>query len=143
MVEPHKSSIGGMDANVMAIISYLASIILSFIPYISYVAWLAPLVFYILEKGSSFVKFHAMQGFILNLLGMLIILVITIIFNIIIGSMIYNWYAIIRMTQALGTITLIISIVFAVFNIIALIKAYKYEEYEIPVVGKFARRFVK
>lgn len=31
--QPHKSSLGGIDANVMAMLSYLAALIVGFVPF--------------------------------------------------------------------------------------------------------------
>ena len=68
-IDPHKSTIGGMDANLLALIAYIASAAVGFIPLLRYLAWLAPLVIFFMEKESGFVKFHAMQSFVLNLIG--------------------------------------------------------------------------
>ena len=73
---PHKSSLGGLDANLMALLCYVAAFVIGLIPGIRYVAFLAPLVLYFLEKNSRFVKFHAMQAFILELLYMLLNLIL-------------------------------------------------------------------
>ena len=67
--EPHKSSIGNVDANLMALIAYGAAIVVIFIPGIKIISWLAPIVIYILEKDSHFVKFHSMQAFLINVIG--------------------------------------------------------------------------
>ena len=58
IVEPHKSSIGNLDANVMALLAYLATGILMYIPYIKYVAWLA-LVFFLKTKWVCSLSRHA------------------------------------------------------------------------------------
>lgn len=76
---PHKSSLGGLDANLMALLCYVAAFVIGLIPGIRYVAFLAPLVLYFLEKNSRFVKFHAMQAFILELLYMLLGLILSLI----------------------------------------------------------------
>ena len=67
-VNPHRSSLG-MDAHVMALLCYLAAFVLAWIPYIQYVAPLAPLIIFFIEKESPFVKFHAIQAFILVLIN--------------------------------------------------------------------------
>ena len=76
---PHKSSLGGLDANLMALLCYVAAFVIGLIPGIRYVAFLAPLALYFLEKGSRFVKFHAMQAFMLQLLYMLLNLILSLI----------------------------------------------------------------
>lgn len=132
VVQPHKSSLGNLDANVMALLAYLASAILGWIPGISYVAWLAPLVLFFLEKQSSFVKFHAMQAFLIGLVGMLLGLIV----SLIVGLMfVANPWATIGIA---GTLGFIVSLAILVFEIIALVKAYKYEEYKLPLLGNLA-----
>ncbi|NLF21130.1 MAG: hypothetical protein GX588_06935, partial [Clostridiaceae bacterium] len=41
---PHKSSLGNLDANVLALLAYLAAVVVGWIPVLRYGAWLAPLV---------------------------------------------------------------------------------------------------
>ena len=60
--ESHKSSTG-MDANVFAMLVYVITIILGWIPYLYYAAWVFPLVvILVIEKDSIFVKRHAAGG---------------------------------------------------------------------------------
>lgn len=74
-IPSHQSSIGDLEANIMAFLCYLTSSILAFVLGLSYVAWLAPLAIFFLEKKSEFVKFHAIQAFVLNALGVVLGLV--------------------------------------------------------------------
>ncbi len=140
-VNPHRSSLG-MDANVMALLCYIAAFVLAWIPIVKWVAPAAPLVIFFIEKESPFVKFHAMQAFILEVVNW----VLSIIFSIILSAVAYNPYAYLtgRGWGALGAISIISTIVgiaLTVFAIIALIKAYGYFEYKIPLVGNFAMKF--
>ena len=131
-VEPHRSSLG-MDANVMALITYLAAFVLSWIPVIQYVAWLAPLIIFFIEKQSAFVRFHAMQALLLEAVSW----VFAVIFGIITASMLlnpYSWGAI----GAISTISIIISIALTVVAILTLVKAYGYVEFRLPVIGNLA-----
>jgi len=140
--EQHKSSIGNIDANVMALIAYGAAVVVIFIPGIKIIAWLAPIVIYILEKDSKFVKFHAMQAFLINIVG---IIFSSIIFMIIGGSLGLMFFR--PLTYgAIGTILLsaiitgIVAIVITIFEIISMVKCYEYKEYEIPLIGIIARK---
>jgi len=140
--EPHKSSIGNIDANVMALIAYGAAIVVIFIPGIKIIACLAPIVIYILEKDSSFVKFHAMQAFLINIVGIIFSSIIFMIIGGSIGLMFFRPLA----YGALGTILLsaiitgIVAIVITIFEIISMVKCYEYKEYEIPIIGLMARK---
>ncbi len=147
-VNPHRSSLG-MDANIMALLCYLAAFVLGWIPIIQYIAFAAPLVIFFLEKESPFVKFHAMQAFILQAIN----LVFMIIFGIIIAVINAAYYAsgnyLANFGAAAGgalifTVLLgIVGIVLTIFAIIALVKAQGYYEYKIPVVGNLAEKFSK
>ena len=145
-LEPHKSSLG-MDANILALLVYLATGVLSWIPGVKYVAWLAPLVLFLIEKDSMFVKFHALQAFVLNLFGAVIGFVVAIIFGGIVAAMVLNplggWGAAAFLTGLIGVLTIVISIAITVFTIIAMVKAYGYTEYQIPLLGKLAKKYCK
>jgi uncharacterized membrane protein len=142
-VNPHKSSLG-MDANTLALLCYVAAFVLSWIPIIKYIAWAAPLVFFFVEKQSPFVKFHAMQAFMLEAVNW----VFAVIFGIIVAAVASNPYSYLtgRGWGAVGLFTIlgvIIGILLTIFAIIALVKAQGYYEYKIPVIGNLADKWSK
>lgn len=142
-VEPHKSSIGNLDANIMALIAYVAAAVIGWIPGLRYFAWLAPLLIFFLEKNSSFVKFHAMQAFILNAIGQILAFLITVVLGGIFSAALITGSSAAVLAAAatlatLGAIVTIISIIITIFAIIALYNAYMYKTYHIPVVGQLA-----
>ncbi|HYE82509.1 MAG TPA: hypothetical protein VEG39_10150 [Clostridia bacterium] len=92
-IVPHKSAIGGMDANVLALIAYIASAALGFIPLLRYFAWLAPLAIFFMEKESGFVKFNAMQSFVLNLIGAALGFVVSVLIGGTVGMTLGSRYA--------------------------------------------------
>lgn len=143
IVEPHKSSLGSMDANIMALIAYIGGAILSFIPYLGYVAWLVPLVIFFMEKNSTFVKFHAMQSFLLNVVGAVIAIILAIILGIsaAAATTLDGAYAALGAVAIFGVIGTIVTLIILVFAIIALVNAYGYKLYKIPVIGNFAEKF--
>lgn len=139
----HKASIGGLNANVMALLAYLISIPLSLIPIVRYMAWLAPLAVFLLEKQSKFVRFHAMQSFLLHLVSaafsLLLSAVMIGIFGV--GSIsATTYYAAAGLAGLIGLFTAAISIAILIFAIIAMVGAYKYKETHIPVIGNIAQR---
>lgn len=139
-IEPHKSSIG-MDANLWAMLVYIITIILGWIPVVQYVAWVFPLVIYLTEKDSDFVKFHAMQALAIYIINAIISIIFAIIGAAIAATAVLNSFNILGAAGgviALSAVSVIIGILIMVFAIIALIKAYQYEEYKIPVIGAFA-----
>lgn len=142
-VNPHRSSLG-MDANVMALVCYLAAFILAWIPFVKYVAPLAPLVIFFIEKDSPFVKFHAIQAFILEAVNWIFMVIL----GIIISAVAFNPYSYITGAGwgAAGAFTIIMTIIgilITIFAIIAMVKAYGYFEYKIPLVGNLADKFSK
>ncbi|MGI6169291.1 MAG: DUF4870 domain-containing protein [Christensenellales bacterium] len=137
----HKSSLGNIDANILALLCYIVTAILGFIPVIKYVAWLAPLIIFLIEKKSSFVKYHAMQAFLLNLVGLIIGLILGLIFSAIFAAaLIANPYGFLGAAGVVSVISLIVSIVILIFSILAMIGAYKYQEYQIPLLGPLAHK---
>lgn len=141
--EPHKSSIGGMDANTMALLSYIASVVVSWIPGIGYFGWLVPLALFFIEKESAFVKFHAMQAFVLEAVCAILSFLITVVVGGIVSASFYNAYtaySALGMLGLISTIVIVISLVITVFAIIAMVKAYKYQEYHVPLAGGIAEK---
>ncbi|HZK39232.1 MAG TPA: DUF4870 domain-containing protein [Clostridia bacterium] len=159
--QPHKSSIGNLDANILAAGCYGAAFIFSFIPGARYFAWLAPLIIYFLEKNSVLVKFHATQALILNAIGAILSLVVgvagTIIAKIVTPKFstfdyanpnYYNDYSkylkgldrAVTVGLIFGIIVWVIVIAIGVLQIIAAIKAYNYTEYGLPIIGGLATK---
>jgi len=102
MDEKEKSSTG-LDENVAAFLCYLFGFITG-------------IVFLVVEKKSSFVKFHAMQSTI-TFLGLFVI------------SLILGWVPII------GVLILVLSLILWLF---LMIKALQGKRYSLPIVGKMA-----
>ena len=141
--QPHRSSLGNIEANVMALLAYLAPVILGFIPGVSYVAWAAPLVLYFVEKNSLLVKFHAMQALAIQIVST----ILSVIYSIIVSSAAVGIgvtggiLGVPSIVGVWGIFTLVygvLAIVLLVFDIMAMVKAYRYVEYRIPVAGKLA-----
>jgi len=139
IIEPHKSSLG-MDANFASLIIYISIAALSWIPYIQYVAWAAPLVFFFMEKNSKFVKYQAIQALIVGIIWA----VIDIIFSIIMWAMIprsYNLYGLINFSSrwaafnVVRIIFLIIELAFTVLVVYFVIMVYQWKQVELPVIG--------
>jgi uncharacterized membrane protein len=127
-VQTTKSSTG-LDENVAALLSYVFG-------------WVSGLIFFLIEKDSRLVRFHAMQSILLNafilVAGIVIWIIVFVLFLIstqlpsIIGSLI-------------GLIITLIWVVFSVGLLIAwimcLIKAFQGQYFKLPVIGAFAEKF--
>jgi uncharacterized membrane protein len=144
IVEPHKSSIGNMDANVMALLAYLAAAIIGWIPFLGYIAWLVPLLFYFMEKQSWFVRFHAMQAFLLNAVSAIVGFLLKVVIGGLIAAGAANSYesamSALAVVAAVGVVVTIVSLVITIFAMIALVNAYQYKLYKVPVIGNIAEK---
>lgn len=154
--EPHKSSIANLDANLVALFVYLLPMVIGFAFRAGALAWIIPLVVFFVEKDSDLVKFHCAQAVILVFIPGVLSFVISFITAIIGGTaMITGWFVSFSglaslltgsvfgiIILVLGLITAIITIVFFVFKVIAMVKAYNYIAYEVPLIGKIASAIV-
>lgn len=143
---PQKSSIGNLNANVMALVCYLASAVVSLIPVVRYVAWLAPLALFLMEKESKFVKFHAMQSFLLHVVSAVLGFLVTVVLGGILGAgslSAATYAAAAGIAGLIGLLTTIISLAILVFAIIAMVGAYQYKETHIPILGGIAQRIAQ
>lgn len=100
----------GLEENIAALLSYV-------------VGWVTGLIFFLIEKDSKYVKFHAMQSIITFGALMIISWILTII-------PVIGW--------VLG---MLLGILAFVLWILLMIKAYKGEKYKLPVVGDLAEKW--
>ena len=127
-VAPAKSSTG-LDANVAALLAYLLGL-------------LGGIVFFVLEKESKYVKFHAMQSILFNA-GVAVLVI-----GLVIVSMIVQLIAS-NVSSGLGVIvallsTLIWVVIFIgifVAAVMCLIKAYQGKMFKLPIIGNMAEKF--
>lgn len=100
-----------MDPNIAGLLCYLGG-------------WLTGLIFFLIEKKNSFVRFHAMQSLIaFAALGIIMIVANVIPF---IGPI----------------IALVAWVLTIVVWILMMIKAYQGERYKLPIVGDQAEKYI-
>lgn len=104
-----KSSLG-MDENLAGMLSYL-------------LGFITGIIFFILEKESKFVKFHAMQSIILSV-------VLTILYGILSFIPIIGWM-----------LLLILPLITLILWIVLMLKAYKHEYFKLPFIGDLAEKY--
>jgi uncharacterized membrane protein len=114
---PQKTSMG-LEPNVAAALSYLCG-------------WVTGLVFYLVEKENSFVRFHAMQS-IVAFGGLTVLHFALGIVDQIPGLSILWWIG-----------TPILSILGLVMWVICLLKAYQGERFKLPIAGDIAEKHGK
>lgn len=100
----------GLEENIAALLSYV-------------LGWITGLIFFLIEKESKFVKFHAMQS-IITFAALMII------------SWILAFIPVIG-----GIISLLLSVLALVLWIILMIKAYQGEKFKLPIVGDLAEKW--
>lgn len=127
-VAPAKSSTG-LDENIAALLSYV-------------VGWISGLVFFLIEKDSRLVRFHAMQSILLSVvaavlgIGIWILAVFTGFFVSYISGILSFLLSII-----LGLVGFVVGIGILVGAILCLIKAYQGQYFKLPVIGNMAEKF--
>jgi uncharacterized membrane protein len=110
----------GMKENVAGLLCYLAS-------------WITGLIFYLLEKESKFVKFHAAQSLVT--FGSLTVLSIVI-------SILTGIFSIFHLGFIFQILGLIVWIVFIIFWIMGMVTAYQGKTVKFPLFGDIAESFV-
>jgi uncharacterized membrane protein len=127
-VQTAKSSTG-LDENVAALLSYVFT-------------WLSGLIFFLMEKESRLVRFHAMQAILLGATAIILGIVLWVAWVILL----------IIATQISDVLTMLLNLVFmllmAAFYIglliawvMCMIKAYGSQYFKLPLLGNFAEKF--
>jgi len=125
---PAKSSTG-LDENLAALLSYIAT-------------WVSGLIFFLIEKNSRLVRFHAMQAILLGAtaaVGAIVLWILWAIVTVVLA----------QIADILGTLAgLVLGLVIFVFYlavlvgwILCLIKSYQGQFYKLPVLGNLAEKF--
>ena len=119
----------GLDENVAALLSYV-------------VGWITGLIFFMIEKDSRLVRFHAMQSLILSGGGMVIIIALWIfifVASLIVGQI--SGLLSFLLTTVLGLVAGVAGLAILIGAIISLIKAYQGQYFKLPVVGNLAEKY--
>jgi len=127
-VQTTKSSTG-LDENIAALLSYIFG-------------WIGGLIFFLIEKESRFVRFHAMQSLLLNVLFVVIFIVLWVvsIVMVVISSQLPGALAmVVNLIVTLFWIALWVGLVIA--WIMCLIKAFQKQYFKLPIIGNMAEKF--
>jgi uncharacterized membrane protein len=127
-VQMTKSSTG-LDQNVAALLAYL-------------LGWIGGLVFFLIEKDSRFVRFHAMQSILLNVAAFVLFIALWVVtvFLMVIGS--FAGDVAISLFGVVGTlIWVVFGVGVAIAAILCLVKAFQNQYFKLPVIGNFAEKF--
>lgn len=111
----------GMDANVAALIAYVLT-------------WLTGLIFFLIEKESRFVRFHAMQAILLGV-GIVVLYFALMIFQ----------FVLLAVSDTLGLLFsflwLIVPLAIIGLIVLCCVKAYQGQMFKLPLIGDMAERF--
>ena len=127
-VQTGKSSTG-LEENLAALLSYVFG-------------WLSGLIFFLIEKDSRLVRFHAMQSILLNVLSAIVAFVVWILVFIF-------WIIAAQLSDVLGMVVgLVATLLWIAFFIavlvawvMCLIKAFQGQYFKLPIIGNFAEKF--
>jgi uncharacterized membrane protein len=128
-VQTAAKSSTGLDENIAALLSYVFG-------------WVGGLVFFLIEKSSRLVRFHAMQSILLNVLAAVVGIALWFIWFI--ATVITNQISGILSTLVSVVLFLVILLFFVgivIGWVLCLIKAYGSQFYKLPVIGNFAEKF--
>jgi uncharacterized membrane protein len=126
--QPSKSSTG-LDENVAALLSYIFG-------------WVSGLIFFLIEKNSRLVRFHAMQSILFNALVAVVgvgLWVIVLILVLIASQLADALGTIVGLLGTLLWIALILGILIG--WVMCLIRAYQGQYFKLPIIGNFAEKF--
>jgi len=129
-----------MDANLAVLIVYIATAVVSWIPYLGWIAWVVPLVFFFLEKSSGFVKFHAVQALGIGILRAALTIVFNIIYWVTVPRTVYGYYTSLGAWAIIGVVASIVYIIITVLILYVLIMAWQWKQVELPIIGPMATK---
>jgi uncharacterized membrane protein len=123
--KPEAESSTGMSANVAGLLCYVAG-------------WITGIVFVVLEKKSTFVKFHAWQSIItFGVLFVVWLILSRMLIDIGWGNLFYPNWGLIRAGTVLGWI---IGLGMLALWIILMIQAYQGKMWKVPLAGNWAEK---
>ena len=128
-VQTATKSSTGLDENVAALLSYL-------------LGGLGGLIFFLIEKSSRLVRFHAMQSILLNIVFVVLSVGLWIVWAIvaIVVSQVSGLLSTL-VSLVLGLVMFVVFLGLIIGGILALIKAYQGQFFKLPVIGNFAEKF--
>ena len=128
-VQTAAKSSTGLDENIAALLSYVFG-------------WVSGLIFFLIEKDSRLVRFHAMQSILLNAAALVVGIVLWIammIIALVLSQVSESLAALVSFVLGLLIFVFYIGLLIAV--VFCLIKAYQKQYFKLPVIGNFAEKF--
>jgi uncharacterized membrane protein len=126
---PVAKSSTGLDENIAALLSYI-------------VHFVSGLIFFLVEKDSRLVRFHAMQAIILGgvfFIGSFVLLFLWFVISVI-AAQIHSLLGTL-VGLVLGLLIVVFYVAFLAGWVMGMVKAFQGQYYKLPVIGNFAEKF--
>lgn len=146
-MKDNKSSILGIEGNVIVLVGYLGGLFLSWIIGINYFAWLLPLILYMIEKKNEFIKEQMAQATILYIFVSIIILIFNLIWIVMfpesykLGLNLENFSGSTLIVSTMNILSVTITIIITLIVINTSMKTWYYENYKISIIRFFVPKF--
>jgi uncharacterized membrane protein len=127
---PTGKSSTGLDENIAALLAYIFG-------------WVSGLVFYLIEKDSKLVRFHAMQSILFCVLVAVLGIALWIVtfMLVLVAAMVPD-----VMESLFGLLATLVWLVFSIAGLIAwilcVVRAYQGQFFKLPVIGNMAEKIV-
>jgi uncharacterized membrane protein len=119
----------GLDENVAALLSYIFG-------------WISGLIFFLMEKDSRLVRFHAMQSILLSGSAIVVGIILWIAWIVLAIMLAFVSEVLASLVSiVVGLLIFVFYIAVLVALILCLIKAYQKQYFKLPVLGNFAEKF--
>ncbi len=127
-VQTGKSSTG-LEENLAALLSYVFG-------------WISGLIFFLIEKDSRLVRFHAMQSILLNAIVVVVAVVLIVVISILTFILGQISGVLAGIAWLLGVLfELLFGLAILITWIMCLVKAYQGTMYKLPIIGEYAEKF--
>ncbi len=127
-VQTTKSSTG-LDENIAALLSYVFG-------------WLSGLIFFLIEKDSRLVRFHAMQSILLNAAALILgigLWIVWVVIAVVLAQVSEVMASLVSIV--LGLLMFVFYIGILIAFVFCLIKAFQSQYFKLPLIGNFAEKF--
>lgn len=135
----NKSSILDLDENIAAMLSAVLPIAMTMISHMSFGAWVIPLVVFLLEKHSWFVRLCAAQSFAAALV-ITVAAIVTKSIDLVIDGV--GFFALVPM-GVIGLLMSLAQVICLIVLVMIAIKAYRMQIFEIPTVTNWIRKNIE
>lgn len=133
-----KSTFFGLNENIAAALAAGLPLVLTFVPYVGYFAWIVPLIMVIFERRSNFVRLCAGKSVVYTV----ILLAATALFNLI-NIFVKGETPVPLFISLCGAVTSIVRVLCAVIMIMTAYDGYMYKDFDSPIVSALVKKTIK